>query len=284
MNPACAQAPRAKLGQFPPPFSVRQRLTSGLVLALVLGWSGQALGRDASDETFYTPSDPTPMPRSTLRATPNSERAASLRAQKFREQWLLSVEAVTHAPVDLGIQVTGRAPFGLRLSGGFGWVPSAYAGVLQGVAASANSDARAEALLREANYGGHTWRVQLGIQPFRQVGLYLDGGYARANLSGAVNLSDSQNASLAALGGSYVANTALDFWLVELGYQAELDRLVVGAAFGLMGTIDSRTKLEQEDADAPQASFTELQNQMDRSFETYGYVPTLTLRLGVDLL
>src|SRR5258706_13552359 len=143
-------------------------------------------------------------------------------AQRRRKEWLLSLEAVTHAPIDLGVQIGLETPQGLRLFGGYGFVPGTYMSLLTGIAASASSNSYAEALLNHAKYDGHTWRIQAGLRPFRAIGLYGDVGYARLIAKGSLDLSSSGIPRLEALGGGYVATTNLDLWLVELGYQGEI--------------------------------------------------------------
>ncbi len=199
---------------------------------------------------------------------------------------MLSLEAVTHAPVDVGAQVGLETPQGLRIFGGYGLVPGAYMGLLTGIAANASGDSYARTLLEDARYSGHTWRVQAGFRPFRALGLYGDVGYARLNARGDWDLSSSDVPQLAALGGGYQARTALDLWLVELGYQAQLkDRLVLALALGCMGTFSSTTRITAVDgAPTNSAILTSAASQADTALQRYGIVPTLTLRLGFDLI
>lgn len=207
-------------------------------------------------------------------------------SKNWRSEWLLSIEAVTHAPVDMGAQLGLETPQGVRFSGGYGFVPGAYMNLLTGIAASASSNAYAEALLNDARYSGHTWRVQVGLRPFRSLGLYADVGYAQLSARGDLDLSSSSVPQLAALGGGYHARTRLDMWLVELGYQGQVaDRLVLGLALGCMGTFDSTTTISAVDG-APTNSLVlgAAATQADAALEKYGIVPTLTLRLGFDLI
>jgi hypothetical protein len=205
--------------------------------------------------------------------------------QRLRRQWLLSFEGVTHAPVDMGLQLGLETPQRLRLFGGYGWVPGAYMNLLTGVAANASRNTYAEALLDQADYAGHTWRVQAGWRPFRALGLYGDVGYARLNARGSLDLASSGVPMLETLGGGYLATTALDMWLVELGYQGQLaERLVLGLALGAMGTFSAHTRIMSVDG-APSSPLLErAAAQADSSLESYGIVPTLTLRLGLDLI
>jgi hypothetical protein len=225
---------------------------------------------------------------------PSSPREADKRAphdaghaeEPWRRAWSLSVEAVTHAPVDMGAQVGLETPQGLRLFGGYGFVPGSYMNLLTGIAASASGDSYARTLLEDARYSGRTWRVQLGLRPFRELGFYADVGYSRLEARGEWDLASSGIPQLAALGGGYEARTTLDLWLLEVGYQAKLaDRLVLGAALGCMGTFGSATRiLALDGAPTDDATLQATANQADSALRRYGYVPTLTFRLGFDLI
>jgi hypothetical protein len=219
-----------------------------------------------------------------------SSRSDRVRAPEpsndWRSAWLLSVEGVTHAPVDIGAQLGLETPQGVRLFGGYGFVPGGYMNLLTGIAASASRNAYAEALLNDARYSGHTWRVQIGLRPFRSLGLYADLGYAQLSARGDLDLSSSSVPQLAALGGGYQARTRLDMWLVELGYQGQVaDRLVLGLALGCMGTFDSTTTISAVDgAKANSLVLGSAASEADAALKKHGIVPTLTLRLGFDLI
>lgn len=197
----------------------------------------------------------------------------------------MSFEGVTHAPVDVGLQLGIETPQRLRLFGGYGWVPSAYMNLLTGVAAGASGNAYAEALLNRADYSGRTWRVQIGWRPFRGLGLYGDVGLARLSAEGALDLDASGAPMLETLGGGYVATTRLDMWLFELGYQGQLaERLVLGLALGAMGTLGAETRITSVGGAPNHPLLDRAATQGDSALERYGIVPTLTLRLGFDLI
>lgn len=220
-------------------------------------------------------------------STPTANRDVDAKAaEQRRKAWLLSVEGVTHAPIDMGIQLGLETPQGLRVFGGYGWVPGSYMNLLTGVAANASGNGYATALLDQTRYQGHTWRAQLGWRPFRAIGLYGDVGYARLNANGVLDLASSGIPQLARLGGGYRATTRLDMWLVELGYQGELaDRIVLGLALGAMGTFDATTRITAVDgAPTNSAILDSAATQADDALEKYGIVPTLTLRLGFDVI
>lgn len=206
-------------------------------------------------------------------------------AKRRREAWILSLEGVTHAPVDIGVQLGLETPPGIRLFAGYGWVPQAYMDLLTGVAAGASGNSYAQALLEEADYTGDTWRVQLGLRPFRNLGLYGDLGYARLRARGSLDLSSTSVPALAALGGGYRADTRLDMWLLELGYQAQFaDRVMLALALGVMGTFESTTTIRSVDGAPNSKLLGDAARQGDSALESYGIVPTLTLRLGFDFI
>ncbi len=186
----------------------------------------------------------------------------------------------------MGAQLGLETPQGLRLFAGYGWVPSGYMNLLTGIAASASGNSYAGALLNDAHYSGHTWRLQAGWRPLRAIGLYADLGYARLNADGALDLASSSIPQLTTFGGGYVASTRLDLWLVELGYQGEVaDRLVLGLALGMMKTFAAKTSIAAVDgAPTNNAILRAAASQADSAFEKYGIAPTLTLRLGFDLI
>jgi hypothetical protein len=218
-------------------------------------------------------------------AAPSERDSDARQAKRRRDDWLLSLEGVTHAPIDVGAQVGLETPQRLRLFAGYGWVPGSYMSLLTGVAASASGNSYARALLDDAEYRGHTWRVQVGFRPFRSLGLYADVGYARLRAKGSLDLASSSVAALADLGGGYRADTKLDMWLVELGYQGQIaDRLVLGLALGAMGTLESTTTIASVDGAPSSSLLNDAAAQADTALESYGIVPTLTLRLGFDLI
>jgi hypothetical protein len=157
--------------------------------------------------------------------------------------------------------------------------------LLTDVAASASGDARVRAVFDDGRYRGTTWRIQAGVRPFTALGLYLDAGYAKLDMTGTFTLTDSGVRELVAIGGKYTGETSVHFWLIEFGYQAEFaDRVVVGTALGLMGAFDSTTSFARADGSAPHALAADVARQTDSAIEEYGFIPTLTLRVGFDLL
>jgi hypothetical protein len=207
------------------------------------------------------------------------------KAARIRRDWILALEGVTHAPIDMGVQVGLETPQRVRLSGGLGWVPGSYMDLLTGIAANASGNAYGKALLKQASYDGRTWRIQAGFRPFRKLGLYADVGYSRLTAKGSLDLTSSGVPALEALGGGYEATTRLDLWLVELGYQAQIaDRFVLGLALGCMGTFDATTRIVSVNGAPSSPLLGTVSTQADTALEKYGFMPTLTLRLGFDMI
>jgi hypothetical protein len=197
--------------------------------------------------------------------------------------WIVSLEGATHAPVDVGVQGLVETPFRIHVSAGYGWVPSAYSGLVSGIAATASGNALAGAILNHTTYQGTTLRGQAGVRPFRSLGLYADFGLARLDVEGALDLADTGVAALRTLGGGYRAHTTIDMWLVEVGSQHEFwDSVIMGLALGVMGTFDARTSIVAVNGAPSSPLLDEAAKQTDAALKTYGFVPTITLRLGYD--
>lgn len=225
------------------------------------------------------------VPASDPTAVGYDDTSSSVARTPLRNDWILSLEAAMQTPVDLGGRIGVELPFGVRAFGGYGWVPPFYMDVFTGMAARASSDARLRALMDEADYSGHTWRLGLGVRPFPKLGLYLDAAYVRAALDASLDLKGTEVPELAEMVGGYALRTELDLWLVELGYQVEMrDRLLLAAGIGLLGTWNATTWLKPNGGAPSGEVLSEAAAQVDSAFEKYGFIPTLNLRAGVDLL
>ena len=164
-------------------------------------------------------------------------------------------------------------------------MPPAFLDVLTGMAAHVSSDPRLETLLAESEFTGRTWRVGLGVRPFRELGLYLDAGYVQALLDASLSLQSTQVPELAGLSGGYAMETRLDLGFVELGYQAALgNRLVLAGGMGVLGTLQADSRLEPTDGAPDGELLSAAAAKVDSAFERYGFVPSLSVRLGLDLL
>lgn len=193
---------------------------------------------------------------------------------------MLSLEGVTHAPIDIGLQVGVELPIGLHVLGGYGWVPGAYRGLMSGVAGAATGDSLAGKLLSSVVKRGQTWRVQAGIRPFRSLGFYLDGGYTEIRFDGSMDAASLTGVSGL---GPYSGSLTVRMWLAELGYVAWIARhVVVGVGLGVMRTSDAQTALAGPGLDS--AAVSQAVQEVDGLVERYGTVPTLTGRVGFDFI
>jgi hypothetical protein len=225
-------------------------------------------------------------------ANPGSEQAPVIGADQppasthrdARDDWVVSIEGVTRAPIDIGFLAGLEVPGRVHVHAGFGWVPSPYVGWITGrIGAAAAADSSALGIIRDGFDSGHAWRVQAGVRPFRDLGLYLDAGYARITLNGSLDTSLASSFVPVSVDGAYSVETALDTWFVELGYLARVGRhVLLGGGLGLMGTLSAETRIAASDARLPQADPQVVQDVND-SLERYGYLPTLSLRGGFDL-
>lgn len=219
-----------------------------------------------------------PPPRANS-AAPTVDASRSADAERVSDLWMWSIEGVTRAPVDAGFQTVFETPVGLRFGAGYGWVPSPYLSFVTRAAGS--GDAGVVSSLS----GGRTLRGLIGIRPSRKVGVTLDAGYARVRLNGVL---DDPGSAVGVSVGSYDIESNLDMWFAEIGYQGHLGRhAVLGVGVGIMGTIDASTSATPRSGaqnSTSQALTDEATQTVDSQIERYGFVPTLTLRLGFDLI
>jgi hypothetical protein len=205
----------------------------------------------------------------------------SAESKGHSDGWMLILQGVANVPLDVGAELGFETPFGLRLFGGYGWIVAPYADWLRG---SSITEGSASAVIDDAQASGRLLRAKLGLRPFRKLGLYFDAGYARADFDGTVNIVGSIT-NLGSLSGGYNVHSTLDLWLLELGYQATIaNRLVLALGLGFTGTMDSRTTITPLGLATYAGSTSQAEASVDRAIEKYGFVPTLNLRLGFNLL
>ena len=246
-----------------------------------------AFPSDGGNENQSTPSvyyTPLPSPGTAAVEAPMVRAGIAPRPRPSSLGWMLSVEGATRTPVDVGAQATLESPYHLRFSAGYGWVPATYSGLFTGIASSASGNAQVAAILNHASYQGRTFRTAIGVRPFTASGLHLDLGYARLSLDGALDLASSGVAVLESQGGGYRAHASMDAWSIEVGSQLEGWGVVFGFAFGLMRTFSAHTTITAVNGAPASAALGTAAQQTDSAMKSYGYVPTLTLRLGFDVL
>jgi hypothetical protein len=212
----------------------------------------------------------------------DEDQAHTTLSDRIREDWMLSVEGVTRVPIDAGAEVGLQTPFGLRIFGGYGWVP--YVSALTGIVVSASDRSVVTAFLDGGRVSGDSARVVLGFLPVRRLGIYLDASYAYVRLGAGVQAPPLSFDGYRFPGGGYDAKTNLSLWSMELGYQGEvLGRLVLGAAAGVSGALDSRTTITPLGAAPNDPAVPAAARDVDHAFRTH-VLPTLTLRIGFDVI
>lgn len=274
---------------FQPSCAVTSWVCRLAAVGAVLTSVAPALGQFGPGQAEAMRPEPAPVDRDTL---------GSRQEARVSRDWMLSLEGVTNAPVDVGVRVTAQAPFGARLSSGFGIIPGAYLSLINNAVAGTGAyDDRTAGIVDGSFDGGTSWRTQIGFRPFPRVGLYIDAGYALVNLSGNVYGSDvapDESVDLVIDGTSvrdagYRVDTTLHLWLVELGWQGRIfDKVVLGMALGVMGTLSASTSAEPNFSQGSSLPVRTLSrhytSEVDAVLEKYGYIPTLTLRVGYDVL
>jgi hypothetical protein len=228
-------------------------------------------------EPYESPAAP-PQAAAPAGSNPAVDRGDSAKKERERaaKDWMLAIEGYTTAPVDIGGRVTFETPFRLRLSGAYGIVPGAYFGLVNDVVEESGAYDSFGADFVEANLDdGHVWRAMVGFRPVG--GLYLDAGYARIALAGGLQADQFR----------YSIDTTLHMWTAEIGYQGQIgDHFLLALGLGVMKTIsaDSTVVADFELGNSRLAQiFTEdAVREYEDKLEEYGFVPTVTLRLGWD--
>lgn len=209
-------------------------------------------------------------------------------SENFRDQWMVALSVATHAPIDLGLELTVETPIRLRFLAGLGYVPSGYLSIITGalVGADALND-EARTLIEDGFESGRAWRLGIGIRPFKNFGAYLDGGFSHLSVSGSVDANEARELTGARLSTSYKVKSSLSAWFLELGYQGLIaERVLLAFGFGVVRATNSRTSADP----TGQPSATErlfddaATNTADDAIEKYGIIPTLNLRLGFDVI
>ena len=185
------------------------------------------------------------------------------------------------APSDLGVQAGVEFPFRLRLFTGFGYMPVDW---LTDFVADAAPDELSRAFLGLPTYSGTIWRAQLGVRPFRKLGFYIDGGYAYASIHGSFEPSAALAEQLDIQGG-YDVDVSLNLWLVEIGHEWIVARHgVLALGVGVMSTFDATTRVSATGGAPRTAEIARGERQATEAFESYGTLPFVGLRFGVDFL
>jgi hypothetical protein len=216
-------------------------------------------------------------------------------AASDKEPWLLSLDAYTAVPVDIGARVSVETPFRLRASAAYGIVPGAYLGLVNSAVESTGAyDALVADVISASFEDGTVLRATVGYRPIG--GLYLDVGYAHVSLSGEFSASDiPPSASAVDIGATpfsefgYTIDSTIHMGTAEVGYQLEPARhLLLAFGIGVMRAFDSESRVTANFASGRSAAATAVTDlavaEYDERLEQYGIIPTLTVRAGYNFL
>jgi hypothetical protein len=236
---------------------------------------------------FLAPPAPPPTalvddpPPAEVESAPATSSSPPLPRPRGRDSWLLALEGVLRAPSDVGVQAGVEFPFRLRVFTGFGYMP---VGWLTGFVADVTPNRAARAVLTLPSYSGTIWRLQVGVRPFRKLGFYADAGYAHASIRGTYTPSDAV-ADEFDIGGAFAVDSSLNLWLVEIGHEWVVARRgVLALGLGVMSTFDANTNIAYTGAGPRPAELARGEHLADDALESYGTIPFVTVRVGVDLL
>lgn len=222
-----------------------------------------------------------------------------------KDGWRFSVEGATRLPVDVGAQLRLQSPFWLRLTAGIGSVPGAFIeGVTGALTSEGSLDAATSTVIGSTLSQGTTWNLRVGIRPSERFGFYADAGMGSMTLRGELELRDLASINLsqvpaefaefspAALGEyQYQLTTRARLFLLEAGWEGHIGRhLLLGIGVGFLVATASTTSVEGNfevpDVAGVRSALAEAEAQatseIDTSIESFGFVPTLSLRLGFD--
>ena len=245
----------------------------------------------AAAETSATGSSPSAVESTFDVATPENKPS--------EESWRVSVEGVTRLPVDIGIQVRLQSPYWFRLTAGLGTIPGTFVDAATDTLESKGAfDAATASIISSAFGDGSTWNVRLGIRPSERFGFYGDVGLARVALEGRLQLDEVVPADLlqqvpVAVPDSfeYQLETQVNLFLLEAGWEGHIGRhLLFGVGIGLLlvnsSTSSVRSNFEPPDLAIVQTRLTEAETEaidtIGSSIDSFGVLPTISLRLGVD--
>ena len=201
------------------------------------------------------------------------------------------VEALTTAPMHVGVGLVAELPARLRLSAAVGYLPPFYVeGINAVVMELGGYDERTGIVIEESLRSSFVGRAHLGWRPIAGAGLYVEGGYGLVALGGGTSAG-----TLLALaldlelprdpGDRYEVDATLHMIDAEIGWEWWMaERLSLRTGLGFSTTIDSNSSIEPRTArriPLVTSAFTALaENRLDQTLERYVHTPTLTLALG----
>lgn len=213
----------------------------------------------------------------------------------------LRVEALTDAPLHVGVGALAELPFRLRVATSLGFLPAGYVRLSNSVVQAFDdsyTDATAQ-LVEDALQSSLVWRVQAGWRPWGARGWYAHVNYSRVMLGGqstgaelVAGLTGSDLPDRQSTDGAFevLASSTLQMLGLELGYEWAFGvdkHLTLRTALGWSYTFTSATTVEaqftarrEQTRQAIAALEQEAAAYLDDTYQRYIHPPTLTVAVG----
>lgn len=209
------------------------------------------------------------------------------------EGWRVYAEAMTEAPLQVGVKLSAEAPNRLRFGTSAGWLPGPYVDVINDLLVATESYSEQTATLIEvALTDSLLWRVHAGWRPVAELGSYVEVHYTLMTLGGGVSDQDAlvEGVELRPPSGGSSAEFQLDSVThmvgAEAGYRWEWDSgLTLRAGVGLSITLASDFKTEATGPAPGQRAVEDgSKAYLDRIFERWVHPPYVALAVGYRFL
>jgi hypothetical protein len=216
-----------------------------------------------------------------------------LDALRTAQQWHLSIEGLATVPLLAGVGIKLEAPFGLRLQGAVGTLPGAFVDFINIVGRGLDLyDERVENLLSSSVKRSLITRIQVGWNPVKGYGFYLNANYGLMALSGVferkwlllqsnpeIDIEEDPRASQ-----EYFIDAMLHMVGLELGWDQYLvENLSIRVALGMSFTVASTARIALAGGQLlEQADLLGLADEqyMESLFESSVHAPYLSVALG----
>ncbi len=201
------------------------------------------------------------------------------------------IEAVTTAPIHLGLGMVAELPARLRITAAVGYLPMLYVDGINEVAMAAGGyDDRTARLIERSLESSFVGRAHLGWRPFAGAGFYVEAGYGIVALGGGTS-EDTLLALALGLelpddpGNRYDVDATLHMLDAEIGWEWWIaDRLSLRLGLGAATTLDSNSSVEPTSArrlPLVTGIFTSIaERELDQVLERYVHTPTITAAIG----
>lgn len=208
--------------------------------------------------------------------------------------WRIYGEALTEAPIQIGVKAIVEAPRRIRFGTSVGYLPGAYVDVINGLLTSTEvyTDETAE-LIEVALKNSLLWKTHVGWRPVADLGSYVELSYTLMGLGGGVSDEDAVTGGteldappLRGDGAKFNIDSATHMAGVEAGYVWELDSgVTLRAGMGMSITLSANFEVEATGGEAgKEAIETGAKDYLDSVFERWVHPPYVALAAGYRFL